>query len=351
MRRAFVSSLAAAIACLAGVVPTAVAGPPSSMDVQVMTQNQYVGANLFPLIPALASGNPAVINSALVGVISAISANRTVDRVSALSREILDRKADFVGIQEAWLILCEPIDAAPCTNPEFAGAWGDHLAQTEYLLAGAYTKAAYIENFEFGYPFWDSQGNQGLAYVLDRDAVFVRNGITYSLPVPGTDYPCAMPFLAGSGCTFNVNTPLNFDEDEEAEAYILHGFMVVDATVGGKPYRFVNTHLENGYVDGFPGVIQSAQAVQILEAMAGTAPTRKLILVGDMNSEESEGTWAVRDGTVLLTTDPMPPPAEYDRGFASACFRDTPLTADDENLILWRWDARIVLKPVQPRPR
>jgi hypothetical protein len=68
-------------------------------------------------------------------------------------------------------------------------------------------------------------------------------------------------------------------------------------------------------------------------------------------SEESEGTWAVRDGTVLLTTDPMPPPAECDRGFASACFRDTPLTADDKNLILWRWDARIVLKPVQPRPR
>jgi hypothetical protein len=288
MRRAFVSSLAAAIACLAGVVPTAVAGPPSSMDVQVMTQNQYVGANLFPLIPALASGNPAVINSALVGVISAISANRTVDRVSALSREILDRKADFVGIQEAWLIWCEPIDAAPCTNPEFAGAWGDHLAQTEYLLAGAYTKAAYIENFEFGYPFWDSQGNQGFAYVLDRDAVFVRNGITYSLPVPGTDYPCAVPFLAGSGCTFNVNTPLNFDEDEEAEAYILHGFMVVDATVGGKPYRFVNTHLENGYVDGFPGVIQSAQAVQILQATARTPAATKLIIVGDMNSDPSD---------------------------------------------------------------
>jgi hypothetical protein len=68
-------------------------------------------------------------------------------------------------------------------------------------------------------------------------------------------------------------------------------------------------------------------------------------------SEESQGNWAVRDGTVLLTTDPMPPPAQCDRGFASACFRDTPLAADDANLILWRWDARIVLKPVQPRPR
>jgi len=286
MRRAYISLFIAAAAFLNGV--TASAAPPSSIDVQVMTQNQYVGANLFPLIPALASGDPAIINSTLVSVISAISANRTVDRVNVLSSQILDRKPDFVGIQEAWLIWCEPIDAAPCTNPEFRGAWGDHLAQTEHRLAGAYTKVAYIENFEFGYPFWDSQGNQGFAYVLDRDAVFVRNGIAYALPVPGTDYPCAKPFSAGSGCTFNVNTPLDFNGDGLPDAYVLHGFLVVDATIGGKPYRFVNTHLENGYVDGFPGVIQSAQAFQILQATAGTAPERKLILVGDMNSDPSD---------------------------------------------------------------
>jgi hypothetical protein len=286
MRRAFVSSLVTVVACLTGV--TASAGPPSSMDVQVMTQNQYVGANLFPLIPALETGDPDIINSALVGIISTMSANRTVDRVNALSSEILDRKPDFVGIQEAWLIWCEPRDAAPCTNPEFRGAWGDHLAQTEFRLASAYTKAAYLENFEFGYPFWDSQGNVGFAYVLDRDAVFVRNGIEYSLPVPGQDFPCAVPFFVGSGCTFNVNTPLDFDGNGTPEAYILHGFLVVDATIGGKPYRFVNTHLENGYVDGFPGVIQSAQAFQILQATGGTPQERKLVLVGDMNSDPSD---------------------------------------------------------------
>ena len=68
-------------------------------------------------------------------------------------------------------------------------------------------------------------------------------------------------------------------------------------------------------------------------------------------SEVSEGKWAAEGATVLLTTDPMPPKSECDRGFASACFDRTPLTGESENLILWRWDARIVLKPVQPRPR
>ena len=68
-------------------------------------------------------------------------------------------------------------------------------------------------------------------------------------------------------------------------------------------------------------------------------------------SEESEGNWKAGTTGPMLTTDPMPPPAECNRGFASACFDKTPLTIDGENLILWRWDARIVLKPVQPRPR
>ena len=67
-------------------------------------------------------------------------------------------------------------------------------------------------------------------------------------------------------------------------------------------------------------------------------------------SEVSEGKWAVEGGTVLLTTDPMPPKSECDRGFASACFNRTPLTREGGDFILWRWDARIVLKPVQRAP-
>ena len=62
-------------------------------------------------------------------------------------------------------------------------------------------------------------------------------------------------------------------------------------------------------------------------------------------SEGAEGKWVLEDGKILLTTDPMPPPNECDRGFASACFNRTALTKDGENWILIRWDARIVLKP------
>ena len=61
-------------------------------------------------------------------------------------------------------------------------------------------------------------------------------------------------------------------------------------------------------------------------------------------SEEAEGKWVADGDGVRLTTDPMPPPAECDRGFASACFNGTRLINEDGDLILMRWDARIVLR-------
>ena len=68
-------------------------------------------------------------------------------------------------------------------------------------------------------------------------------------------------------------------------------------------------------------------------------------------SEVSEGEWSAANGAVQLTTEPMPPKSECDRGFASACFNRASLDADGDDLILRRWDARIVFRPVQPRPR
>src|SRR5690349_9771410 len=58
-------------------------------------------------------------------------------------------------------------------------------------------------------------------------------------------------------------------------------------------------------------------------------------------SEISEGKWTSDKDGVVLTTDPMPPSAECDRGFAMACFKGTRLPVVDGELLLFRWDARI----------
>ena len=63
-------------------------------------------------------------------------------------------------------------------------------------------------------------------------------------------------------------------------------------------------------------------------------------------SEHSEGFWTFKDGFLRLTTAPMPPRAECDRGFGMACFDATPLVPDEGNWVLDRWDARVVFHPL-----
>ncbi len=284
MRRTILLTSLAAI--LFGVGATASAGPASSLDIQVMTQNQYVGGDLFSIIPAVQTGDPATINAAVVRLIQTMSANRTVDRVKALSNEVLARKPHLLGLQEVWRVSCEPADAPPCTNADLAGAWGDHLEITAAALGAAYTQAGYIENFTYGFFFQDSQGHVGYASILDRDAIFVRSDVNWDPVVPGVQYPCDAQHISVNGCTYNVNLPI---EALGPDVYVNRGFLAVDATVGGRAYRFVDTHLENGYADGLPGIVQSAQAFQLINTTLGTTPGGvKLILVGDTNSAPTD---------------------------------------------------------------
>ena len=95
------------------------------------------------------------------------------------------------------------------------------------------------------------------------------------------------------------------------------------------------------------------QAQRLLQGGLELRPDGRFFYTFDYGavSEESEGRWTLEDGKVLLTTHLMPAPSQCDRGFAQACFNKTPLTAEGDNLVLYRWDARIVFKRVQPRPR
>ena len=67
---------------------------------------------------------------------------------------------------------------------------------------------------------------------------------------------------------------------------IPRGFIALDATVGSKTYRFVNTHLEPASV---PELIplQLAQAQELIAILQNE--TKPLIVVGDFNSEATSG--------------------------------------------------------------
>ena len=114
-----------------------------------------------------------------------------------------------------------------------------------------------------------------------------RSTVTDPLPV---DFACSNDELqSANGCNYEAAAPVALDTPEGLlELDFRRGFVAIDATVRGKDYRFVNTHLE--IQEPAPGVpasrfFQAAQSAELIATLELTTPPGlSLIVVGDMNS-------------------------------------------------------------------
>jgi len=263
--------------------------------IKVMTQNQYLGANLEPLVTA---PDPVAFNEALVFVMQTIGASNYPERVEKLARTIVESGADLVGLQEMWAFGCTPTSPTipdPCGL--FGPAFNNHLDATldALLDLGAdYYEAATVQNLTIesvGFPvpgipvFLDNDEAPDIFItVIDRDVILARGNIV-ATPVT---YLCAKPSL--DGCNFeNVamtsigGIPLNIER----------GFVAVDAIVKGNAYRFVNTHLEVRFPDPINPISRFFQSVQATELIGTLAfqpapPNSRLLVVGDINSDPDD---------------------------------------------------------------
>jgi hypothetical protein len=276
MKRWHLSFLAAAT--------LAAAGTASSADIDVMTQNQYLGADIAPLIAAIGTDG---FNDAVVTALRQIAANRSRERFRALAALVSKRQPHLVGLQEVWEFRCIPavpeLGGYPCNDPSIAGAFNDHLAGTLAALGPRYRKVGYVQNFAVssydgfpGIPFFIG-GVPAFLQVQDRDVILARSDVaTTNVPLQ-----CARP--SEDGCNFDVDLPLG------ALGSVERGFLAVDATIGGVDYRFFNTHLEVQGNALIPGDVQAAQAFQLIQTALGTTPPdRKLVIVGDTNSSPND---------------------------------------------------------------
>jgi endonuclease/exonuclease/phosphatase family metal-dependent hydrolase len=262
----------------------AVAGTASSADIDVMTQNQYLGADIAPLIAAIGTDG---FNDAVVTALRQIAANRSQERFTALAALISKRQPHLVGLQEVWEFRCIPaapeLNGYPCTDPSIAGAFNDHLAGTLAALGPGYRNAGYVQNFAVdafdiypGIPFFIN-GAPAFLQVQDRDVILARSDVATT----NVALPCPRP--SEDGCNFNVDLPLG------ALGSVERGFLAVDTTIDGVDYRFFNTHLEVQGNALIPGEVQAAQAFQLIgTALATLPPGRQLIIVGDMNSSPND---------------------------------------------------------------
>lgn len=266
-------------ALLLGFAGLANAAPPAQID--VMTQNQYLGAELGPIVEAGAAEpfDPVAFNAAVLTALQQVAANLPEQRYVALAREIAGRRPHVVGLQEVFEFSC----AGPgCEWQAIAGAFNDHLAGTVDALGGRYVVAATVRDLDVTLPIGTPIG-PAYVTVLDRDVILVRSDVAGTVSVVPFGLYCGHPSV--QGCNYDVVAETTIGG---LPLRIERGFVGIELSVAGRDYRIVNTHLEQrepAAGNPFSRYFQAAQAYQLVQtAAAGLAPSRKLIVVGDFNS-------------------------------------------------------------------
>jgi hypothetical protein len=266
--------LAGAVA--AGVLLTPAAA--QAQDITVMTRNVYLGADLGPVLQAQS------IEGAIDGagtVFSELQATNFAERAVPLAKEIKASKADLVGLQEVALWRTQtpsdggapPISPVPGAAPASTVAF-DFLALLRAQLGDSYRVVVSQDEFEAELPV-NADGNRatgtgplaGFGADLDarltmRDVILVRKGSKVKLgKTRKGQYKTRFEANVGG-----IKIPAD------------RGWVSVEARVGKRKFRFLNTHLE---AFGDPRV----RAAQAKELMAGPLKTKaQVVLVGDLNS-------------------------------------------------------------------
>jgi hypothetical protein len=278
----------------------AVAAASSAADITVMTQNQYLGADIAPLVAPGADFNAEVLIA-----LRQVAANKTPERVAALAAEVAKNRPHLVGLQEVYEFNCIQFPGTPvngCLDPSISGAFNDHLNLMLGALGGTYREVGHVTNLNIdsydypgigllpGIPVQLESGLPFLLQVRDRDVILARRDV----PAQALLLPEALcPRPSGQGCNYNYVLPLE-DLGLNAE----RGYVAATALVNGRPYVFVNTHLETREPLPFFQGAQAAQLVATLEALAPQSPP--IIVVGDFNSDPN-------DPTVLQSPPPPYP--------------------------------------------
>lgn len=259
----------------------------------VMTQNQYVGADLTPLITA---PDPASLIAAVETTLLQIAANNFPDRASGLAQLIADRRPAVVGLQEVVNITFDPDGPGPIVPMNGPPPFVDHLSETLDALAvlgEPYVAVASVQNLDISLPGITVPGLGLITLsVTDRNVILVRGDLAAAAtPVPFS-LGCARPSAdGGPGCNYQAvaQVPLFFPP------FILNierGFVGIDIAIGDTIQRVVTTHHEVRRPDGTDStlIIQALQAAELIQTLAITPNPAgaNVVVIGDINSDRND---------------------------------------------------------------
>jgi endonuclease/exonuclease/phosphatase family metal-dependent hydrolase len=262
-------------------------------EVNVMTRNLYLGADLTPAITA--SGLTA-FTEATGQILREVTANSFPTRAKGLAKEILKKKPDLVGLQEVALWRTGPPSLEVFLNsgakPTATAVRYDYLGELLAQLNRGkgkdgkgkpqYRVAISQDEFDFEAPANENgvagDGPNGAIANAEingrltmRDVILVRNGAGVTFKRPRAAHFVNLLVVTVSGVQLAVT----------------RGWTSVDAKVrGSKLFRFVNTHLE-----AFDPATQvpSIRALQAAELVAPGGPATTglpVVLLGDLNSDD-----------------------------------------------------------------
>ena len=234
-------------------------------SLKVMTYNMYLGAELSGIFTA--QSPPDVLLQVAEAYSDMLDGN-VPERIAAIAHQIESGEPVLVGLQEAalWRVGA-PFDPAPATQVTY-----DFL---QMLLAELrardlhYSPISIQTNLDAELPGVFGPTEALDIRYTDRVVILAR-----------TDLPVSEFKLEGTDTgrfTTNLQVPIF-----GSLVTVFRGWTAADVKFRGKPYRFVNTHLES-----FSELIQNAQAIEILQGPASTESA--LILVGDFNSSAEAG--------------------------------------------------------------
>jgi len=289
------------------------AGTAAASEVEVMTQNQYVGTELIGLV------SEPDFNLAVLNALRTRAASLPAERVAALAALISRRSPALTGMQEVYRFTCFeqipiPGDGKGCDDQSIAGAFTDQLADTLAALGGRYVAAAEVVNLDLpsdldlpppmdqlpGIPVVMPDGTVILVGVVDRDVILARSDVAYQ-PIDFTQLQAFVPEIcvrpSADGCRYQVvasadlTLPIPFPPGSITRTVRFErGFVGIDALVNGVPHRFVTTHLETRLESFGPlgRYFQTAQATELhgtLGVLEAVSPQSRTIVVGDFNSD------------------------------------------------------------------
>lgn len=291
------TKIIAALLAAASIAPLAYAQGGDD-KIKVLSRNIYLGADIFPVLAAAQDPDPLAVPLAVTEVFQTAQLTNFPERAAALADEIARHSPDVIGLQEVSIWSTQIPGDFLAGNPTAANdTVYDFLEILQANLQARgmdYEVAASVDNADIELPFVAGITEQGPILgdvrLQDRDVTLVRSGIQYSNEFSGN-------------FTYNGVVDIN-----GVQASFTRGYNMVDVSVNGADYRFVNTHLEVGGSEPF----KSLQAVQMNELLgmvnATSNPSMPVIMLGDFNSDPREAPFVSASGIPGLDGLQLAPP-------------------------------------------